>query len=148
MYLATIWATQPIHSLLVGCLNPCSKKPVYRLFRPSPLPLSRLSNLGAHLEDGMSDAGFTEVLCNTQALEKAEAEVKLLSEEDRILCATIVERKPQVVRVAADISQAQEQKVQFLKVSGCYKMRRKTCIYLFMHSSPNPTHHGCQKVDT
>jgi hypothetical protein len=73
----------------------------------------------------------------TQALEKAEAEVKLLSEEDRILRATIVERKPQVVRVTADISQAQEQKVQFLKISGCYKMRRKTCIYLFMHSSPN-----------
>lgn len=84
------------------------------------MPLSWLSNLGAHLEDGMSDTGLTEVLCNTQALEKAEAEVKLLSEEDRILCATIVERKPQVVRVAADISQAQEQKVQFLKISGCY----------------------------
>lgn len=101
------------------------------------LPLSWLSNLGAHLEDGMSDTGFTEVLCNTQALEKAEAEVKLLSEEDRILCATIIERKPQVVRVAADISQAQEQKVHFPKISGCYKMKRKTCIYLFMDSSPN-----------
>lgn len=62
--------------------------------------------------------------------------MKLLSEEDRILRATIVERKPQVVRVTADISQAQEQKVQFLEISGCYKMRRKTCIYIFMHSSP------------
>ena len=30
-----IWANQPIHSFLVGCLNFASKEPVYGLVRPS-----------------------------------------------------------------------------------------------------------------
>lgn len=51
------------------------------------------------------------LLCSMQALEKAQAQLNLLTAEGSVLRATIAEQKPQLVRVKDDIVRAQAQKV-------------------------------------
>lgn len=55
-----------------------------------------------------------------QALEKAQAQLNLLSEQYKVIKATLIERKPQLLRVKDDMANAMERKVtsQSLEMEG------------------------------
>jgi hypothetical protein len=61
-----------------------------------------------------TNSGILDVQFKVQALEKAQAELGVLSEKYKLIKATILERKPQLQRVKEDMAKALETRVSLL----------------------------------
>jgi len=66
-----------------------------------------------HFNPGILDV---HCKCEAQALEKAQPQLNLLSEQYKVVQETLIERKPQLLRFKDDIAKALEQKVISLSV--------------------------------
>lgn len=62
-------------------------------------------------DDELHCTNILDVHFQVQALEKAQHQLGLLSEQYKIIKATILERKPQLIRVKEDMAKALETKV-------------------------------------